>query len=592
METFCFSCAIQLFVLVLLTPSSSSSSSSHKTKTPLRLDGRTPLQTRPLRLTFGRSSNRSECTAQYGPSSRCTTVISCDLIPPTNPMDRPNDGVVRINVDMSPMAAMGYENAAPVSTHTSSSSGGDTTSASTSGGGTHPMEDTQKLLTNRILRILERTIVAGGVIDTESLCVSSGHWVWRLNIDVTILDSGGNIVDVAMMATVGALRHYRKPQVDVTQQESGLSGEENFVSYTPMIWNDEDKEPTPLPLHHTPLSLTYALYSDMTGSSTTVAAFLDPTDREELVSNGTITITFNKHGEICSLDFPGGCEMKPTQILQCTKLAEGKCVELCTLLENALSEADDKAGKERMDRLKSSLASSSSSGKNTMMAEVQDGLPYVEQTNDDMNIENTDLNDVGTKQAEESITKAAATEETEEEELYRLEALDYARMHVAAKVKEDDEKKKKFQKQQKKKGTSLMEAMLKSASSTSSHVDSSNPNAVSSNRTMEDDKEFEAYAAAQQQQNTTATTTMTMAIDSDDEEEEEEEVTTLQSEFGTIVSVSNDREKEEEEKPKKKAKVVEMTGDNDDEEEDVDDLAKAVIGKKKKKKKSKKKKGQ
>eukprot|EP00957_Ditylum_brightwellii_P026849 2030128-Ditylum_brightwellii.AAC.2 len=70
------------------------------------------------------------------------------------------------------MAAMGYKNASPVSTHTSSSSSSDTTSTSTSGGGTHPMEDTQKFLTNCILY-------------------------------------------VAVIAMVGASRHYCKPQVDV-----------------------------------------------------------------------------------------------------------------------------------------------------------------------------------------------------------------------------------------------------------------------------------------------------------------------------------------------------------------------------------------
>eukprot|EP00957_Ditylum_brightwellii_P028309 2138637-Ditylum_brightwellii.AAC.1 len=143
-------------------------------------------------------------------------------------MDCPNDGAVQINVDMSPMAAMGYKNVDPDSTHTSSSSSGDTTSTSTSGGG-------KKLLTNCILHILEPTIISGGVIDTKSLCVSSGHWVWRLNISTTILDSGGNVVDGAMMAMVGALQHYHKLQVDVMQQESGSSIEENFVLYTPMI---------------------------------------------------------------------------------------------------------------------------------------------------------------------------------------------------------------------------------------------------------------------------------------------------------------------------------------------------------------------
>jgi exosome complex component RRP45 len=229
----------------------------------------------------------SECTVQFGANTRVSSVVTCQLIPPPH-ADRPNDGAIGFSVDLSPMSAMGFEYVQPSSTL-----------AGQSGSMGQAQDDGQKLLSNRILRIMERTLLNGGAIDAEALCVQSGKWVWRLHVDVTVLDHGGNLVDACVLSAVAALRHFRKPEVEV--EENG----------GPTVLHSDEREPTPLPLHHTPLTATFALYADPTGASTTVSAFIDPSHREELAMDGTTTFSFNKYGEMCSLDFPGGCELKP-----------------------------------------------------------------------------------------------------------------------------------------------------------------------------------------------------------------------------------------------------------------------------------------
>jgi exosome complex component RRP45 len=66
-------------------------------------------------------------------------------------------------------------------------------------------DDSQKLLGIRILRCLERTILVGGALDTEALCVQSGAWVWKAPLAVKILDQGGNLLDAAVLAAMAGL---------------------------------------------------------------------------------------------------------------------------------------------------------------------------------------------------------------------------------------------------------------------------------------------------------------------------------------------------------------------------------------------------
>ena len=512
----------------------------------------------------------SECTVQFGANTRVSSVVTCQLIPPPH-ADRPNDGAIGFSVDLSPMSAMGFEYVQPSSTL-----------AGQSGSMGQAQDDGQKLLSNRILRIMERTLLNGGAIDAEALCVQSGKWVWRLHVDVTVLDHGGNLVDACVLSAVAALRHFRKPEVEV--EENG----------GPTVLHSDEREPTPLPLHHTPLTATFALYADPTGASTTVSAFIDPSHREELVMDGTTTFSFNKYGEMCSLDFPGGCELKPRQLVMCATLGKRKCVELCDILEGALVDSDQKAVMERLDRLK--LAGGFGNEKNVALPDISNNVPFVERTDHDRDGEMMEVEQDGL--ADKAAAIAAA-----EEESYRIQALDYAQGHVAAKVKENDSRSKGGKSRSKGPifGGSLMAAMLKSAGDTTDvvvdeMVDSDTTElelktkkikTASSRRTQEADDEFAKFAeeaAVKPIKKSIGNSTVLssdMALDSD----EEEETTTLQSEFATAQDEPMEEAPKIQKVTKSKTRVV-----KEDDGDDIDDLAMAVKSKssKKKSKKSKK----
>lgn len=513
----------------------------------LRVDGRGPGDLRKLKLHLSRRNNGAECTVQWG-ETRVSAEINASLQPPSSE-DRPSEGVVSITVDASPMASTSFGMMPPLTT--------------TPGDANRPnfqsnADDAQKLLGNRILRALERTILMGGALDTEALCVQAGAWVWKLALSVRILDHGGNLLDAAVLAAMATLRHYRKPQVTVV--ETGM----------PLLIPVESREPTPLPLHHTPLTMSFALiHADdvalSTSSTLTVAALVDPTEREEMVQTGSISLAMNLHSEVCLLDFGGGCELQPSQLKQCWRLAEQCIKQLCQLLETSLQEADEKAQNERLHRLQQQQ-------QHTNLPPLPtDGAPEVPfwHQDGDMQVDTaTPFADTGAE-----VKNAVDQVKDQEQETYRLQALEYNQGHVAAKVK-DDKSKRKSKKQE---GGTLLAAMLKSVQPLGGRDATSNgttesmeveQSGVSSSEQKDEFAQFAKAAKAKAKEPTP------MSLD-DDDDDEEETPTILKTEFDSVKPATT---------PKAKSKKATASANDDN----VDDLAMAIKSKKKKKTKKSK----
>eukprot|EP00548_Thalassiothrix_antarctica_P015557 CAMPEP_0194169710 /NCGR_PEP_ID=MMETSP0154-20130528/4379_1 /TAXON_ID=1049557 /ORGANISM="Thalassiothrix antarctica, Strain L6-D1" /LENGTH=550 /DNA_ID=CAMNT_0038881241 /DNA_START=10 /DNA_END=1662 /DNA_ORIENTATION=- len=399
----------------------------------LRTDGRSPGEIRKLKLDLSRSHNAAECTVQLG-ETRISAGIVGHLQPPVSE-DRPNEGIVSITVDSNPMASSSFGMMPPLTT--------------TPGNVDRPhfmstVDDSQKLLGNRILRFLERSILLGGTLDTEALCVEAGAWVWKLSLSVRILDHGGNLLDAALLASMATLRHYRKPNVELVK-EGGM----------PILIHSDAEDPSPLPLNHTPLSVSFALiHADdvalSTSSSMTVGALVDPTEREELVQTGSVSLAMNAHSEVCLLDFGGGCELEPTQLKQCWNLAEKCILKLCEQLEDSLKEADEKAQHERLYRLQKQHQHPNLP---PLPETLTPKVPFWHEENE-MEID-TNHSIANTSQ---ELQDAEIKAKDREQEEYKAKALEYNLGHVTAKVKETDESKSKENVGQ----SNLLAAMLKS----------------------------------------------------------------------------------------------------------------------------------
>ena len=176
------------------TFSSSIPSSSPINKVGLRVDGRDLLQRRPLRIKYFRdlstgSGSNISTHATTGITSLATSsgetvgkiskasaevhfgktkvlgVVSAEIVSPYP--DRPTEGMVSFTADYSSMAGLHVEQS----------------------------RSWQPLL--EVNNIVERTIKESHALDTEALCIIAGSKVWSIQVNITVLDDDGNVVDAA-----------------------------------------------------------------------------------------------------------------------------------------------------------------------------------------------------------------------------------------------------------------------------------------------------------------------------------------------------------------------------------------------------------
>jgi exosome complex component RRP45 len=419
----------------------------------LRMDGRRLDQAQSFQLQFLRWENGASCTVACGGGSGLSrthtgrTRVTCRCVgeilsPPPN-LERPSEGSVAVSVELSPAASLSYRPTATISSATSNAMGA---------GSIASLDDHQKTQSVRLVRTIER--VLADVLDKEALCIVPGQFVWSIRLHVTVLDNtgGGNLVDASVTAAVAALRHYRQPIVETN--DTGSSSASSASSF-PQIIPSHLKEPSPLPLHHTPLSVTLGVIhhqqplthpNAIHEAPSSVSFLVDPDPREELVVSGLLTVAGNVHGEICLFDYRYTAMMKQSasggntssgSVTNTNEANVGHSLTLprlvrdggrraialiqsrCNTLEKALQEADEKASTELLQRYRQQVSSSEPSSLLSLKGIFDQDEPMTD--------------DMGSAQ----VTSTPLQDDSAVDEAYRRRALDYSIGHVAHKVRED-----------------------------------------------------------------------------------------------------------------------------------------------------------
>jgi hypothetical protein len=81
--------------------------------------------------------------------------------------------------------------------------------------------------------------------------------VWALRCDVHVLDHDGNLPGACVLATLGALLAFRRPDAEVVAPAAGGGG---GAKARAVLLSPELREPLPLSLHELPLAVTFALF--------------------------------------------------------------------------------------------------------------------------------------------------------------------------------------------------------------------------------------------------------------------------------------------------------------------------------------------
>ena len=148
----------------------------------------------------------------------------------------------------------------------------------------------------------------------------------------------------------------------------------------------EDAVPMPLSLHHVPVSVTFSFFSrarreeeasvggrntagldlrggrrsggglddddddfglDSLGGGSGVMVVMDPTEREEMVAEGSMTVTFNEHREVIAIHKDGGPALDQQTLRRCVVAASEKAQRAALALKAAAAEADRRQGEAR-----------------------------------------------------------------------------------------------------------------------------------------------------------------------------------------------------------------------------------------------------
>ena len=191
--------------------------------------------------------------------------------------DSPNEGVLMVNAELSPVASEDFE----------------------------PGPPSERAV--ELARVVDRGIRESHCINLEKLCVKEKELVWMVNVDLQIINDAGNLIDLCGIGAITALLTCRIPK---TEGDKVLFGE-----LTDQV----------LPVVDIPIPITVC----KTGN----VLIVDPTLKEEESIENRVTVTTNKDGNICSLQKGGSGFFTTEELLKAADISILKGREIRKMVE-------------------------------------------------------------------------------------------------------------------------------------------------------------------------------------------------------------------------------------------------------------------
>ncbi len=180
-------------------------------------------------------------------------------------------------------------------------------------------------------------LASASAVDAERLCIERGVAVWRVRVDVVILDDDGCAGDCALLAAIGALRDCVLPRAHVERGkvvlEDDVEGEDPSTS-TAMAVDEDGAHISALVVNNTPVSLTTALYKGH--------LIVDPTREEEALSRCLVSVCLTEDGMIRGV-FKRGGEVEATEdiLMKCIAAAKHNYSATKQVIEESMADDTD-----------------------------------------------------------------------------------------------------------------------------------------------------------------------------------------------------------------------------------------------------------
>lgn len=232
-------------------------------KSGKREDGREFLVYREAKIEKGFVKNaEGSALAQIG-NTKVLCGVKLDLMAPFP--DRPNDAVVMVGCEFSPMAHSEFQAGPP---------------------------DERSI---ELARVVDRAIRSADCIDAAKLD-RTDEKVMAVFIDLHVLDNCGNLIDTAALAAMAALKNTKVPKID---KEIGKLVREDFVG--------------PLPLKRGALTCSFEKIDGK--------ILLDGSDKEDVASEGRMTVGVTDDGFVCCGQKSGEAGFSKEELSQLMELS-------------------------------------------------------------------------------------------------------------------------------------------------------------------------------------------------------------------------------------------------------------------------------
>jgi len=190
--------------------------------------------------------------------------------------DTPDEGMLVVNAEFTPLASPGFEPGPP---------GEDAT---------------------ELARVIDRGIRESKCIDLKKLCITAREQVLCVFVDIHIINHAGNLIDCASLASLAALMNTKIPKVKDDQ----------------IVRGEFEKD---LPVLYKPIEVTVCKVADK--------FILDPLFEEEVAIESKLTVCVRNDGKICALQKQGSKELTIEEIKKMIEIAIDKSKELRKLFK-------------------------------------------------------------------------------------------------------------------------------------------------------------------------------------------------------------------------------------------------------------------
>ena len=221
--------------------------------------------------------------------------VKTDVVPPFP--DTPNEGVLVVNAEFVPLASPTFEPGPP---------------------------DENAI---ELARVIDRSLREIRAVGLDKLVLEPGKHVWRVYVDIYVLNHDGNLFDASALAAMAALMVTRIPA-------AVKSGDRYLV--------DRSRFTMMLPINHRVVTVTLAKMSNK--------LLVDPTQEEEEVADTRIVVAVSDDGRIAGMQKTGMGYLTYDEVFKAVDIALAKSKIYLDALEKYVAPHRERLAKELAEK--------------------------------------------------------------------------------------------------------------------------------------------------------------------------------------------------------------------------------------------------